>query len=340
VNNEFQKETFFLKKIYKNIIDGYSRFFFKKENIYLKHLKESEFNEIYEIYEEYFAKSKAKGLLEEKEKLSLLIEKNLWSLEKDEEIKSIEEKIKHNQLTIKNLVIKKQIEQFKKDIEDLEKKSKELRKEREEAIGLTCESFALQKANEYVIYLSFFKDKNFYERCFKNKKAFEEVEPNILSNYLFIYNKYNQEINEKNIKKISISVFFSNNFYLCEDDPIIFYGKPIVELSRNQLDLFAYGKYFKNYLASSKVVLPTDYDSMDELLAWYESKEDYDKIFNKKTKIKDRTGTTYIGASKEEIEKMVRSQDPSAKIIDLQEEAKKAGKDLSFAELIKLHEQK
>ena len=55
-----------------------------------------------------------------------------------------------------------------------------------------------------------------------------------------------------NLKRVAVSGFYLNNFYLCKDNPFIFYGKPVVGLTYPQTELFSFGRYFKGILTEIK----------------------------------------------------------------------------------------
>ena len=138
------------------------------------------------------------------------------------------------------------------------------------------------------------------------------------------------------MKRIALSNFFLNNYHLCKDNPFIFFGKPIVDLTYHQADLFAYGRYYKHILSEMKsppsAEVMQDPDKLLELYEIEQTQKDRDGG-------KEMTGTasTVVGATKEDLDAlgMTKEADPGA--IDLNEEMRKKGGDLSMEELIKLH---
>ena len=153
-----------------------------------------------------------------------------------------------------------------------------------------------------------------------------------------MYGKYNiglAPINEKNIKKIALSGFFLNSFYLSNDDPFIFYGKPIINLTFVQTELFSNAKYFKAIVTNSTVKPPDNVlNDPDALIEWYEGSKNASELMNKSKKTEEALGSSVIGASKQDLEKMGMQNSGN---ISLTEEAKKKGGSLSFQDLIKLH---
>ena len=127
-----------------------------------------------------------------------------------------------------------------------------------------------------------------------------------------------------------------SNYYLCKDNPFIFFGKPIVQLTYHQTDLFAYGRYYKHILQDMKN--PPSQEVMqdpDRLLELYEiEKNQEERMGDKET---TGTASTVVGATAEDLEAlgMTKEADPGA--IDLNEEMRKKGGNLSMEDLIKLH---
>lgn len=330
--NEFEKELNFVKKIYKDIIYEYSVIQINDKQIYIKHLSDLDLANIHERYSTHLEEAKKKGLLEEKQKLDLLDEKNIWSKSKEEEIKKIKDDLNLNNDTKKKLLIKSQIDQINNKNKDLEESLFKLEKERAEILGITAEEYSLRKANEYLIYLSFYKNKNF-DPFFDSEEDFFNLELEELTKYAFLYQKYLNAFSLSNLKKLAVSNFFMNIFFLSENNPFTFFGKSISKLTHHQVNLFTLARTYKYTLERTGEVPPTSLESLQDLVDWYEGKNI--TINNKlKDNNKEFTGKTYVGATKEEIKKMIDSKD---EIVDLDEESKKHGGDLSFDQILKIH---
>ena len=219
-------------------------------------------------------------------------------------------------------------------MKDKEQKLESLNKERDELLGLTAEKYALKKSNEFLLYLTLYKDASFKYRVFEeDKDDFFDIEDSDLMEYINIYKKFNVMFDTENIKKIAVSSFFMNNFFHCEDNPYYFYGKPIVQLTQNQMQLFYIAKNYKYLLTKNGENPPNTVESLSDLVDWYENRS---SASNLKDKIADdKLGQTYIGASKEEL-KMIASSSKE-EVVDLNEESNKAGGELSFEQILKIH---
>jgi hypothetical protein len=333
--NDIENEIQFVRKIYRDILNGYTYFNFKNKKIYFKHLKEIDFSKCNQIYIEHFKKSEAEGLLPIKNKLKILEENGDWSQLKDEKIKSLSDEINNLNQTKSKLIIKSQIEEFNKKIQILSKELKEIESEKKSLLGLTAEGFAERKSNEYILYLSLYSNEQLSEKVFKNEEDFEETDANDLADYFFIYRDLILELSERNLRKIAVSPFFLNYYFLCSSNPFFYYGKSIIELTRYQLDLFTLGKHYENILTKTGKNPPEYIKTLDELVDWYDNKGFFK---NAQEKDKDQIGKTYIGATKEELKELI--SDSKDEVVDLVEEAKKFKGDLSFEDILKIHGEK
>ena len=332
--NELYKEHQLAKKLYRDIVQGYSIFNKDDVNVYFKHLTETEAAESQDQYIKLLSLSKKRGLLDEKDKIKILRKQDVWSEKEENEIKLLNKEILGDEATLNKLIIKSQINAIKDSIKDKQQKLESLNKEREDLLGLTAEKYALKKSNEFLLYLTLYKDDSFKYRVFEeDKDDFFDIEDSDLMEYINIYKKFNIMFDTENIKKIAVSSFFMNNFFHCEDNPYYFYGKPIVQLTQNQMQLFYIAKNYKYLLTKNGENPPNAIESLSDLVNWYENRS---SASNLKDKIADdKLGQTYIGASKEEL-KMIASSSKE-EVIDLNEESNKAGGELSFAQILKIH---
>ena len=153
-----------------------------------------------------------------------------------------------------------------------------------------------------------------------------------------IYNGRMDRFTEINLKRLAVSGFYLNNFYLCKDNPFIFYGEPVVNLTYPQIELFSFGRYFKNILSELKHP-PTEeqLDNPDKLIEMFNISKNAEKVLSegKATAGKDKVVSTVVGATREDLERMGAQSDPGA--VDINQIAAEKGGHLSMEELIKLH---
>lgn len=332
--NELYKEHQLAKKLYRDIVQGYSIFNKDDVNVYFKHLTETEAAESQDQYIKLLNLSKKRGLLDENDKIKILHNQDVWSEKEENQIKLLNKEISGDEATLNKLIIKSQINSIKDSMKDKEQKLESLNKERDELLGLTAEKYALKKSNEFLLYLTLYKDSSFKYRVFEeDEDDFFDIEDSDLMEYINIYKKFNVMFDTENIKKIAVSSFFMNNFFHCEDNPYYFYGKPIVQLTQNQMQLFYIAKNYKYLLTKNGENPPNTVESLSDLVNWYENRS---SASNLKDKIADdKLGQTYIGASKEELKIIASSS--KEEVVDLNEESNKAGGELSFEQILKIH---
>jgi hypothetical protein len=336
VNDSLQKEINFVKKIYKDIINEYSIFPLDKENkkIYIKHLTEVDLANIYEKYIDFLEKAKSMGLLEEDQKLKLLYDKNIWNENKEKRMSKIKEEIGYNTETKKKLIIGAQKKTIEDKIIDLEKELEDIQKERSEVLGITAEDYANRKSNEYLIYLSFCKNDKL-ENYFDSEDDFYNLEIEDLIKYGILYQKFITLFDLKNLKKTAVAGFFINMFFLSKDNPFTFFGKPLSKLTYNQVNLFTIARGYKYTLERSGESPPAFLNSLEDLVNWYETRSlPSTSEKDKENQNKEFLGKTYVGATKEELKRMV---DPKDEVVDLVKEADKMGGNLSFDQILKIH---
>lgn len=332
--NQIEKEFELIRKIYRDLLNGYTAVTIKNNIFYFKHLTDLDQTDCNNIFIKEFNKAKSSGLLEENEKIKILKDSGHWSEEKELKIKDIKDSVTSLNITKSKLIIKSQIEFIDKKLEKLKKDLEAISNERSSLLGLTAEDFAKKKSNEYILFITIYNDYLLQNRYFKNVDEFEEVDSDELLNFFIGYKDILDQLSYQNIKKIAVMPFFLNSFFLAKDSPYNFFGKPIIELTKYQLELFMLGKQYQNILIQSKSS-PPSYESLDELVSWYDNQSLINSNAGRAST--NKMANTYIGADKEEIKKII-GQDKDT--IDLLQEAKKLGKDLTFEDLLKIHGEK
>ncbi len=305
-------------------------------DFYIKHLDNFDSEEIDEKGEEYKNHAIKQGLPSTKEKLEQLKQDESWTDEEERKINDLEKMISNLQITKSKTLLKAQIDQVQQQIKDTEKELQALKLEKASLIGYTSDVYASKKINEFYVLTTSYKDKELKEPLF-NKQEFEELQERDISLLIKYYNDSSERAGEENIKRIALSGFFLNSFYICEDNPQIYYGKPVVELTYNQGELFSYGKYFKHILSEMKnKPHPDVMDDPDKLIELYNVGQNADKM---KQSMEDADASTVVGATSEDLERMglkAPSDEPQQGISLAAEAAKKGGK-LSMEDLMKLH---
>lgn len=324
------------KSIYHDILNSYSFYNDDENSFYIKHFCLKDLNLVNKRKVEVQSRAKKLGLLDEETQIKNLIDKDNWSKEKETEIVRLTQFIKDLKYTKSKLIVTRDLENINAQIKDGEKELNSIIKEKEELLGTTLESYTNKKISEYYVYISLYKDIDLKER-FLTPQQFEDLEYEELYKLYFKYNIGISKLSEKNIKIIALSNFFLNSFYLCNDDPYVFFGKPVVNLTFTQTELFSVAKYFKSIITNSTVKPPDNVlNDPDALIDWYEGSKNASKaVVKAKGKNQDEVlGTSLVGASKGDLKRIGMENKDG---IDLTKEAAKKGGSLSFQDLIKLH---
>ena len=323
------------RMIFADILRGYSVCEFENKSFYIKHLTHYDSTDLDYEKEKHMRLAKKAGLHNEKEQMEDLEKSKLWLPNDDQKIKDNQSFLINLKVTKSKLFLKDERERLQEQIKGIEKETLDLEIKKRTLLGVTCESFADKKINELYIYNSAFKANNLNEHFF-SKEDFDELESTELSRFITIYNDKLSDFQSLNLKRVALSGIFLNTFYLCKDNPFIFYGKPLVNLTYYQIELFTQGRYFKSILSDSTGKPPEDMmNDPDKIIEWYESSKNAQTTMDKVNKGKSG-GSSIVGASAKDMKRLGAIGDDE-RVIDLHAEARKKGGSLSMEDMMKLH---
>tara|TARA_Y100000401_G_scaffold68770_1_gene55102 strand:- start:13 stop:1026 length:1014 start_codon:yes stop_codon:yes gene_type:complete len=328
------KLTHEFRKVYADIINGYTLIESEGRDLYIRHLNESDIGYISSKYKLYFSQAEEKGLLSAKKKLELLKEQGIWA-EEEEQYINLKEELSRNTENKKKLLIRSQIDTVSKLIEEQEQELQSIEAKRTEAIDLTCEKYADRKSNEEIVNLCLYKDPQLKEKFFSTKE-YREMDQAELYACIFLYNNSLSSFNGKFIKQLAAMPFFINSFLISNDDPMIFFGKPVVDLTNYQIDLFSTGKFYKSVMSSKGNPPEEAYEDPQKLVEWYDSAQSSEEM---KKQTEGKEASTFVGATKEEMDQVAKD-DPNA--INLNKEVakemkQKGTKALELKDIMKIH---
>jgi hypothetical protein len=324
-----------LRMIFADILRGYSVCEYKDSEFYIKHLSHYDATDLDYEREKQIRKAAEAGLETETSKLKELEEADLWSRKQESQGTELESYLINLKTTRSKLFLAEERNRITLQIEGVEKEISDLETERKNLLGLTQESFADKKINELYIFSSIFKEQERKTPLFEKEEE-EEMDLQELYELIRAYNGKLADFNGENLKRMALSGFFLNLFYLCKDNPFTFYGKPAMDLTFYQAELFTHGRYFKNILQNSKTKPPEDImGDPDKIIEWYESSTNAQEAMSKINK-DSAGGSSIVGASREEMKKL-GAIDDTEQGIDLAAEAAKKGGELTMDDLIKLH---
>lgn len=326
-----------LRLSFVDILKGYSLSYYKNNKLYFKHSTSFDSGDIDHLRQEFTEIAQKKGLPTEDQKEDYIILEDLWSKDKNKQIKDLKFNISNLKQTKSKLFKNDDINELNKQIDIKKLELINLISERKELLGFTVEDYASKKINEYYMFNSLFKDKDLKDKFF-SEQEFDELENKDISEILQIYSDINKNFSENNLKKIALSSYYLSLFNICDESAYNLYGKPIIYLTFYQMEVFGYARYFKNALEQAKHK-PTDelYENPEKLIEWLESSRNAEEILNKTEESHRGTegaiATSIIGAKKEDLAKIGKDENS----VSLHKEAQKKGGVLSMDDLIKMH---
>jgi len=323
-----------LKLVFSEIVEGYS--LTRSElfgDLKIKHINnyDSAKTDIKNNY--YFEKAVSQGLPKREEKLEYLIKEKLWDSEKDKEADRLKEMLKGMNRTKSKLFLQTQIDAIKKDIVDNEIKLSNILAEKESVIGFTAEEYANRRINEYYMHISILDEEG--KQLF-GENEFDELEQDQVNDIMRVYEKNNRKFKAEILKKISLADFFTNIFYLCEDNVFNFYGKPVIDLTFYQIEIYSYGRYFKSIIQNSEEKIPDHIvEDPDKLIEWAESSKNVKEVLEKTSGDAESGASSIMGATKQDLAKA--GIDENQDVIDLSQKAQEKGGRLTMEDMMKLH---
>lgn len=268
-----------LKKIYTEIVRGYSTLTWDNSLLFVKHSNHFDTLDTELYYNKKYDYALSRGMPKEEDRLKKLYDQNLWSHAKDNEINSEKQYLEGLRKSRAKLVLQEDKIMNKEEVEKSEKKINDLVNEKIRLIGRTCESYATQKQNEYYLMHTLYKDPNFTQ-LFYEFDDFDDLDGYELNELFAAIYLTLDDFSEINVKHLAIAPFFQNTYSLCES-VYEFFGKPISQLSFYQINLSIYGSNYKFMLSQSENI-PNEIKEDPEIFeSWYNDQQNYQKIQDK-----------------------------------------------------------
>jgi len=289
------------RKLLKEISDGYSGFYIGEKKRFIKHQSTDDLVDFDDVYEMYLNRAISKGLPTEEEIFENLKEEGEWSDKDESEIESqsfyVENLIKNK----KNIVLKSAMDQINKQIEEAKKNLEELKTKKQSLIQNSADRYALNRANDFYIFNSFYQDEDLKTRLY-TQEEFEYASTKEVSDLVSIYNKFHANFGEENIQHLAIQDFYKVYYHFSENS-IDFFGKPILELTNFQLNLILYTRIFKNIFETNENIPDRIKKDPSALLDFANSSESREKM-KKQFENKNSAGSTVVGATKEDLSEL------------------------------------
>ena len=327
-----------VKLMFAEVVRGYTKVAsYDFGLIYVKHINTFDSADIESERMLYENKAIEMGVLSEEEYAKLLEKDGTWTSKDEDKIAQNKVMLKNLEKTKSKLHLKSQVDQVKKQIKKVEENLLKLNSEKRAIFSNTVEGYGNKKVNEYYMRLSTYADEYLEKKKFTNEE-FDELEDDQMQELIAVYNVAVSKFVSHNQQLVALSPLFLNFFYLCDDNAVNFYGKPIVELSFYQAELFGHGIRFKSILSDSKSKPPDDIaEDPEKLIEWADVNKNAEEIMSKGGADDSREGmaTSLVGATQEDLKHL--GIDPKAEGISLQKAASKKGGSLNMEDLMKLH---
>lgn len=318
------------RKIFKEISQGFSCFFVNEDRFYIKHQSTSDLVDFDDVFKMHFDKAKSKGLETEEEILEALNREGVWTEKDQAEIDSqtfyLESLIKNK----KNIVLSSAMDQVNKQIKEAQVKVDELKLKKSKLISNSADRYAMNRANDFYIYNSFYKDSGLKEKL-HTEEEFNYLDNEEISKMIKLYNKFHEDFSEKNIQLLSIQDFYKI-YYSFSERSTDFFGKPVVELTNFQLNLILYTKIFKNIFENHDDIpdrIKNDPEALLDFSNSSEAREEMKKKFDTNT----AGGSTIVGATSQDLDELGMAPTEGK---TLSEAAKEKGGSLSMKDLMDL----
>lgn len=319
------KEEFYISLV-GEAFDGYTEALFHDRDIYIKHISIRDQRYLHKYYEKYKNIAVSKGLDLEKDRISYVLEEEIWDQESDLKIASLETEIGNLKRTIQNLNLRSQKEQLQKTILQRAEELYKLKSDRSEVVGQTAEDYASSRSGDEILRFLIFKNKELTEHLY-SEEDFGELETWEIIELTKLQNGITERLSDDNIQKAVLRPFFSMYLSLCEDCGG-FYRKPITELTVYQLRVALFGRMFHNIFQHTEDI-PDDYrQDPEKLISFSASKNERTKSSGIKD---DASGSILFGATKDDVEDIGGVQS-----VSLAEEAKKHGGQLDMTQMMRL----
>lgn len=255
-----------IEDIFYDISKGYSKIEID-EICYLRHMTFYDKSRINKLYKKYEKEAEKLGLKRERDIVKDLIASNKWPEIKERSIKSCISDINMLQASKKNIKDRMEIDSLYDSIKELEEKYNSLLNERSMLIPNSVEDYANNSIRPYQLSMLIYKDENFKESAFTADDILymdEEIYNSLLISY------YSSVVNfsESKIEEVCIDSTFNDIFSICNNAFDLF-GKPVSEMTLNQINLLKTSKIFTKILSECGEI-PKEYSSIpDKVVMWF-----------------------------------------------------------------------
>ena len=237
------KNDNFYYKIFDDICKGSSQIEIFGKVFYAKHPLVSDFVAMESFRDKEFKKCVDMGILTKAEFIDKLKADGIYPYEIENRIKEIDREIESIQAYIKTQIRKIIKEREKIKIKRLEEELFELKGEFESLIfAENADSISAKRSHDFFISNSIYIDREFNMPAFPNWHELNKSELQVIYDS---YSSFGENLSPDNVENLVVREFFKPYYDFCESCQD-FYGKPAIELSKNQSNLIYLARLFKN----------------------------------------------------------------------------------------------
>lgn len=320
-------EEFYISVI-GEVFDGCTEISIRGVSAYLKHVSIRDQRYIHKYYEKYRQRAIDKGVETEADRLTYIVEEELWLAEDDTKIALLADEIKNLEKTVKSLNLPSQKEQVQVTLRERREEWLGLHQQRKEAVGKTAEDYATNRASDELLRFVLFKDEDLTEH-FYTEEEFENLE----SWEILKIGKKQEEVakrfDELTLQKAVLRPFFSMYLSLCEDVGI-FYRKPVTHLSIYQLKVALFGRMFFNVFQYTDDIPDHIKDDPEKLLAYADAQKKGDADLGID---QNADASAVFGATKQDMKSLGLESQSN---VSLRDEAQKHGGRLDMKQMMRL----
>jgi len=322
------------RKIFRDIIRGYSVVDVRDKTYYIKHLSSLDQVLVDEEENRHLKEAKKRGVPGREEVLKGLMESGEWTKDEENKIKELENFISILQKNKTQLVLKSEIDKQNESMKETRKQINELYEKKNSLLSSDAETYAAKRAHDFYIIRSFFEDEDLESPLFPAEKDYGNLYMDEVSEFVTVYNKTFKMFEELKVQEMILQDFYYIYFPF-SDDTVGFFGNPVCKLTYNQLKLIVYTKIFKNIFESNKHIPDSIKKDPQALLDYGAIDEDAKQKLKDKVK-SDKDGSTLFNATDEDFEYAGLEKPSDSTQMSLQEAAERKGGSLSMEDLMEL----
>lgn len=313
------------------IIDGSSTAFIGSQRVFIKHKNVSDVVDYEIVFDNFLERAKQRGLPTEEEVLKNLEEAEIWTEDDEEYIRTQKQYIEGLRLSKGNLYVESAKQSINRQLEEAERELNEHLQKKSDLIANCAETYSYNRANDYYILRSFFKDKETTEPLY-TEKEFEYLDNKILAKVINSYNNFHGKFSEEQIMELVVQDFYKI-YYAFSETATDFFGRPVARLTNFQLNLLIYTRIFKNIFEQNKDIperMMKDPKALLDFAASADSREKAKSQLNKD----GSAGASVVGATSQDLDDLGLSSESQK---TMTQAAKEKGGSLSMKDLMDLN---